>query len=108
MQQGEMRAMDKDDLVIAISFDPYAQETIDVVNTALSRKARLLAITDSQFSPVATHAEVVLLVQESGTFGFRSLTSTMCVAQALFLSLAYRMELAGPVRVPGREGKNHP
>ena len=105
MQQGEMRAMDKDDVVIAISFDPYAEETLDVVNSALARKARLLAITDSRLSPVATHAEAVLLVQESGTFGFRSLTSTMCVAQALFLSLAYRMEMAGPLAQGSGGGK---
>lgn len=96
MQQGELRALAKGDLLIAVSFDPYAQETLDVVDLALARGARLLAITDSQLSPLAAKADVVLLAQEGSTFGFRSLTSTMCLAQSLFLGLAYRMELAGP------------
>jgi len=94
MQQGQLRALAKGDVLIAVSFEPYAQETLDVVQTALARGARLLAITDSQFSPLAAHASATLLVQDGATFGFRSLTSTLCLAQSLFLGLAYRLELA--------------
>jgi DNA-binding MurR/RpiR family transcriptional regulator len=94
MQQGQLRALAKGDVLIAVSFEPYAQETLDVVQTALQRGARLLAITDSQFSPLAAHAATTLLVQDGATFGFRSLTSTLCLAQSLFLGLAYRLELA--------------
>ncbi|CAN7759151.1 MULTISPECIES: MurR/RpiR family transcriptional regulator [unclassified Variovorax] len=94
MQQGELRALTPGDVLIAISFDPYAQETLDVVESALARGARLLAITDSQLSPLAGRASAVLLAQDGATFGFRSLTSTLCLAQSLFLGLAYRMELA--------------
>ncbi|WP_316149594.1 MurR/RpiR family transcriptional regulator [Cupriavidus sp. BIC8F] len=96
MQQGELRALKKGDVLIAVSFEPYAAETLEVVDTALSRGARLLAITDSQLSPLVSRADAVLLAQEASTFGFRSLTSTLCLAQSLFLGLAYRMELAGP------------
>jgi hypothetical protein len=35
----------------------------------------------------------VLLVQDNSTLGFRSLTSTMGLAQSLFIALAYRLEL---------------
>lgn len=94
MQQGQLRALAKGDVLIAVSFEPYAQETLDVVQTALERGARLLAITDSQFSPLAAQASATLLVQDGATFGFRSLTSTLCLAQSLFLGLAYRLELA--------------
>jgi DNA-binding MurR/RpiR family transcriptional regulator len=94
MQQGQLRALAKGDVLVAVSFEPYAQETLDVVQTALERGARLLAITDSQFSPLAAHATATLLVQDGATFGFRSLTSTLCLAQSLFLGLAYRLELA--------------
>ncbi|MEK6346306.1 MAG: MurR/RpiR family transcriptional regulator [Burkholderia sp.] len=95
-QQGELRAITPDDVLIAISFEPYAPETLDAVDTALARGARVLAITDSQFSPLIPRAAVALLAREGSTFGFRALTSSMCLAQALFLSVAYRMELAGP------------
>ncbi|MDB5939339.1 MAG: transcriptional regulator, RpiR family [Polaromonas sp.] len=94
MQQGQLRALAKGDVLIAVSFEPYAQETLDIVQTALERGARLLAITDSQFSPLAAQATATLLVQDGATFGFRSLTSTLCLAQSLFLGLAYRLELA--------------
>jgi hypothetical protein len=32
-------------------------------------------------------------VQDHTTFGFRSLTGTMALAQSLFIALAYRLEL---------------
>ena len=38
-------------------------------------------------------AAVTLLVSESSTFGFRSLTNTMALVQSLFIALAYRLEL---------------
>lgn len=94
MQQGQLRALAPGDVLIAISFEPYAQETLEVATAARQRGARLLAITDSRLSPLAAQADAVLLVQDSATFGFRSLTSTLCMAQSLFLGLAHRLELA--------------
>ncbi|MVW71606.1 MurR/RpiR family transcriptional regulator [Bordetella sp. 15P40C-2] len=94
MQKGELRALAPGDVMLAVSFEPYAPETLEVVDLALARGARVLALTDSQLSPLAARATVTLLAQDSATFGFRSLTSTLCLAQSLFLALAYRMELA--------------
>ena len=94
MQKGELRALAPGDVMLAVSFEPYAPETLEVVDLALARGARLLALTDSQLSPLAARATVTLLAQDSATFGFRSLTSTLCLAQSLFLAMAYRMELA--------------
>lgn len=94
MQQGQLRALARGDALVAISFEPYAQETLDVLASGRERGARVLAITDSGLSPLAAQADATLLVQDSATFGFRSLTSTLCMAQSLFLGLAYRLELA--------------
>ena len=94
MQQGQLRALQPGDVMLAVSFEPYASETLELVDTALARGARLLALTDSQLSPLAAKADVTLLAQDGATFGFRSLTSTMSLAQSLFLGLAYSMELA--------------
>ncbi len=93
MQMGELRAMAPGDVVVAISFDPYANETQELADAALARGARLLALTDSPLSPLAARADVTLLAQDSATFGFRSLTATLCLAQSLFIALAYRLEL---------------
>lgn len=94
MQQGQLQALTPGDVLVAVSFAPYASETLNVVETALARGAKLLAITDSRLSPLAKRADVVLLAQDNATFGFRSLSSTLCLAQSLFLGLAWRMELA--------------
>ena len=100
MEQGQLRSLVKGDVLIAVSFEPYAQETLEIVQTALKRGARLLAITDSPFSPLAAQATATLQVQDGATFGFRSLTSTLCLAQSLFMGLAYRLELAYEQKTP--------
>jgi len=93
MQQGQMRSVRKDDVTIAISFSPYAEETVSVAKLAVERGAKLIAITDSLMSPLAKLAQTSLIVQDNSTFGFRSLTSTMSMAQSLFIALAYTLEL---------------
>lgn len=93
MQQGQMRSVRKNDVMIAISFSPYAEETVAVAKSAVERGAKLIAITDSQMSPLAKLAQSSLVVQDNSTFGFRSLTSTMSMAQSLFIALAYTLEL---------------
>lgn len=93
MHEGQMRGVKPGDVTLAVSFAPYAEETQFACEVALQRGARLIAITDSRMSPVARDASAVLLVQESTTFGFRSLTNTMCLAQSLFIALAYHLEL---------------
>ena len=93
MHQGQMRSVRKGDVMIAISFAPYAEETIGVAKAAIERGAKLIAITDSRMSPLAKLAQVSLVVQDNSTLGFRSLSSTMGLAQSLFIALAYTLEL---------------
>lgn len=93
MHQGQMRSVREGDVMVAISFSPYAEETMAVSRMAVERGAQLIAITDSRMSPLAKLAEVTLVVQDNSTFGFRSLSSTMGLAQSLFIALAYTLEL---------------
>jgi DNA-binding MurR/RpiR family transcriptional regulator len=93
MNQGQLRSVRENDVMIVISFSPYAEETVMAAQVGRSRGARVIAITDSRMSPIAAEASVTLLVNESATFGFRSLTNTMCLAQSLFIALAYQLEL---------------
>lgn len=93
MQEGQLRGMRPQDVLIAVSFAPYAEETESIVRQAHERGARIIAITDSRLSPLARFATCSLLVQETSVFGFRALTNSMAVAQSLFMALAYRLEL---------------
>ena len=40
------------DVVVAISFSPYAAETVNIMNTSAKKGVKQIAITDSQISPL--------------------------------------------------------
>jgi DNA-binding MurR/RpiR family transcriptional regulator len=94
MHQGQLRSVREGEVLIAVSFAPYAAETLGAVEDAARQGAKVIAITDSRMSPLAAHADVSLIVHESSTFGFRALTNAMALAQGLFIALAYRLELS--------------
>ncbi|HJE69802.1 MULTISPECIES: MurR/RpiR family transcriptional regulator [Pseudomonas] len=89
----QMRSIAQGDLLIAISFSPYGKESQQCVRIAQHHKAKTLIITDSNLSPLAKRADSLLLVNEGSAFAFRSLSATLCLCQALFLALGYRLEL---------------
>ncbi len=77
------------DLLIAVSYHPYAEETVMAVEMAGQRGARILSISDSLVSPIAKQAELVLHVRESEVRTFRSLAASICLAQALVIGFAF-------------------
>jgi DNA-binding MurR/RpiR family transcriptional regulator len=89
----QMRSVRANDLVIAISFTPYGKETQHCLRIAQHNQAKTLIITDSNLSPLAKRANAILLVNEGSSFAFRSLSATLCLCQALFIAVAYRLEL---------------
>jgi DNA-binding MurR/RpiR family transcriptional regulator len=89
----QMRSVRANDLVIAISFVPYAKETQHCLRFARQQQANTLILTDSHLSPLAKLAHSVLLVNEGSALAFRSLSATLCLCQALFVAVAYRLEL---------------
>ena len=89
----QMRSVRENDLLIAISFTPYAKETQHCLRYARQQKANTLILTDSHLSPLARHANSLLLVNEGSALAFRSLSATLCLCQALFVAVAYRLEL---------------
>jgi len=93
MTEGQMRGIRPADVMIAISFPPYAKETLFAIEAAASRGAKLIAITDSRMSPLWSRAQTTFLVQDGSSFGFRALSNVMALAQSLFIALAYRLEL---------------
>jgi DNA-binding MurR/RpiR family transcriptional regulator len=78
------------DVVLAVSFTPYASETVSLAHAARGRDARLVSITDSVFSPIAPIADVWLEVVEANFEGFRSMAATMALAMTLVVAVAER------------------
>ena len=98
MQQ--VLAMRPGDLLIAVSYQPYSAETIAVVEAARGQGSRVLAISDSLVSPVAKPADLVLQVRESEVRKFRSLSASMCLAQALVINFAFEATRQPRIRKP--------
>lgn len=88
----QVNAVTEQDVLIAVSFSPYADETQQVVDRAKAKNSKLIVITDSLVSPYAQIADVCFVVKEAEVNGFRSLTSSLCLAQSLSIGLAYRLE----------------
>lgn len=76
------------DVVVAVSFSPYAREVVELVELGAQRKARQIAITDSQVSPLAAFSDVCFVVREAQVDGFRSQVASLSLAQTLAVSLA--------------------
>jgi len=87
-----MRAIGPDDVLFAISFAPYATETQASMQLARDSGARILLLTDSVLASICALSDVQLFAQEQTAFEFKTLTSTICLAQALFIALAHTLE----------------
>lgn len=88
------------DMLIAVSFRFYATETVNIVESAASRGIPILAITDSTLSPLAKNARALFTVPEHEYTFSRSLAAPMCLAQALMISLAAKLQKEGAPRIP--------
>lgn len=86
-QVGFIRARDA---ALAISFTPYASETVSLTALVKERRARIVSLTDSPLSPIAKPADVVLEVIEANFEGFRSMAATMALAMGLTVAIAAR------------------
>ncbi|MCA0028245.1 MULTISPECIES: MurR/RpiR family transcriptional regulator [unclassified Mesorhizobium] len=71
------------DAVLAVSFSPYNSITPDLVAVAHERRARIVTITDSTFSPLVKFSDTWLEVVEQDFAGFRSLAASLAVGMAL-------------------------
>jgi DNA-binding MurR/RpiR family transcriptional regulator len=76
------------DAAIAISFSPYAQESVAQAQLLARQKVPVIAITDTAFSPLAAIAAEWLEVAEADFAGFRSLAASMALAMAIPVAIA--------------------
>lgn len=96
------RIASPDDVLIAISFRYYAQEVVAITETAAETGTPIIAITDSQLSPLAKSAAVLFTIREDEYTFSRSLAAPMCLAQTLTVGLASALqpETSGKPYIP--------
>ncbi len=81
-----------EDLLFAVSFRFYAREVVSVVEETAARGVPIVAISDGTLSPLAKNARVLFAVPEHEYTFSRSLAAPMCLAQALTVALAARIQ----------------
>jgi DNA-binding MurR/RpiR family transcriptional regulator len=88
MFREQMSNVERGDLLIAISYSPYSSDTCNLASQAANRGVSVLAITDSQVSPLATTSQLSFVVHEARVDAFRSLSASLVLAQVLVIALA--------------------
>lgn len=89
------------DVLFVVSFRFYATEVVNVAEETAKRGVPILAITDSTLSPYAKLSQVLFAVPEHEYTFSRSLAAPMCLAQALCVALAARVQKDGEApRIP--------
>lgn len=78
------------DAVLAISFTPYAAQTLELVAAARARKVPVIAMTDGPFSPLAKDVNCWFEIVEADFEGFRSLAASFALAATLTVAVAQR------------------
>ncbi|WP_306046156.1 MurR/RpiR family transcriptional regulator [Nioella sp. MMSF_3534] len=86
------RTMRQGDVLLAVSFRFYANEVVSIVDEAAKAGIPVVAVSDSTLSPLAKSASVLFPVPEHDYSFSRSLAAPMCLAQALALSVAARVQ----------------
>lgn len=86
------RTIRKTDVLLAVSFRFYATEVVNVVEEAGQKGIDIIAISDSTLSPLARWARVLFPVPEHDYTFSRSLAAPMCLAQALVVAVAARVQ----------------
>ncbi len=89
MLREEALLLEPRDVLIAVSFRPYAEETLELVRACREKKVAILAVSDSAVSPLAPISDVMLEVVDAQYEGIRSLTASMCLAVSLVVALGH-------------------
>ena len=71
------------DVLVAIAFRHYAKEVVAISEVAVANAVPIVAITDSQLSPLAKDAKVLFTIPEDEYTFSRSLAAPMCLVQCI-------------------------
>ena len=87
----QARSLDRRDALVAVSFRPYAEETVALATSAHATRIPLVTITDGPLSPIARLGDAVLFVDDGEVRRFRTLTASMCLATTIVVGLGQRL-----------------
>lgn len=83
-------AVGEDDVVIAISYPRYSRRTLNAVKYAHDKKSKIIAITDSEISPIVKYANHSLIARSDMSNFVDSLVAPLSIINALIVALVMR------------------
>ncbi len=81
-----------EDVVFAASFPRYSRRIVNAVDYAHNQGAKIVALTDSALSPIALHADSLLLAQSDMASFVDSLVAPMSLINALIVAIAKKKQ----------------
>lgn len=89
----EMIHISEEDAIIGLSFPRYSSKAVKTLHFAHSRRAKVIAITDSVMSPIADYATYLLLAHSDMATIVDSLVAPLSIINALIVAISLkRME----------------
>ena len=82
--------INENDVVIAISYPRYSRRTMNAVKYAKDKNSRVIAITDSEISPIVKYADHTLIAHSDMSNFVDSLVAPLSIINALIVALVMR------------------
>ena len=95
----QIMRIDKDDVMVAISFPRYSKRIINAVDFAKTKGANIIALTDSVASPIAQSADQLLTASSDMASFVDSLVAPMSIINAIAVSVAKKKKEELTVRL---------
>lgn len=80
----------KDDIVIGISYPRYSRRTLDALKYVKAQQCKVVGITDSLISPIASIADYTLIARSNMLSFVDSLVAPMSLLNALIIAIGMR------------------
>jgi DNA-binding MurR/RpiR family transcriptional regulator len=85
-----LRTVSGADILLAVSVKPYAAHTVEAASFAKARGAGVVALTDSEMSPLAAFADEIILVGTDTPSFFHTMAPACAAAECLAALVAAR------------------
>lgn len=95
-------SLQPDDLLVVISQAPYTRSVVEHTQAVAARGVPVLAITDSDLSPLARVAQVTLLFRSASPSFFHSQVGALALTERLMAEVAQRGDNAAAERLTAR------
>lgn len=89
----EIGTLSKSDVLLVVSFEPYALGAVKAAEHASNLGAPVIAITDHTLSPFSSRSTQMLTVPTSSTSSYQSLVPALALIEMI---LAHLLQLEGP------------